>query len=223
MSTVQLRRPQKLDTIGDQVLSHIRDRILSGQLAAGARIDQNALAADLGISIIPVREALRQLEAEGLIEKRPYRGAFVTELSLSELLDIYTIREELEDLAARLAVSRMTPETLAALEALLADMAMATAAGDRDALFDLNGAFHFTIYTASGNAILCQMIESLWERSTVFRRRFTFMPERAERSLAEHREILEACRRGDIDAVGAAVRRNVAATTEAIARSDRRP
>ena len=216
MSVTPLHKPPKLSTIGDQTLNHIRNQILSGQLTAGARIDQNAIAMELGVSIIPVRESIRQLEAEGLIEKRPYRGAFVAELSLTELLDIYAIREKLEELAAQLAVARMTPETLTTLDALIVEMETATASGDRAALFDLNGAFHFAIYTASQNAILCQLIEGLWERSTVYRRRFTFMPERATQSLAEHREIFEACRSGDAAAAGQAVRRNVAATTRAI-------
>ena len=221
MSATPLQKPLKLGTIGDQVLNHIRNQILSGELATGTRIDQNAIASELGVSIIPVRESLRQLEAEGLIEKRPYRGAFVAELSLTELLDIYAIREELEELAARLAVKRMTPETLTNLNALIVEMQTATAAGDRASLFDLNGAFHFAIYTASENAILCQIIEGLWERSTVYRRRFTFMPGRAAQSLAEHKQILDACRRGDADAAGEAVRRNVAATTRAISESNK--
>src|SRR6185437_616862 len=175
-----------------------------------------------GVSIIPVRESLRQLEAEGLVEKRPYRGAFVAELSMTELMDIYVTREALEDLATRLAVVRMTPETLDNLESLIAEMESATAAGDRAALFDLNASFHFTLYTASQNTILCQLIESLWDRSTVYRRRFTFMPERAGRALAEHQEILAACRRGDEEAAGRAVRENVAQTTRAISEERRR-
>ena len=105
------------------------------------------------------------------------------------------------------------------LEALIADMESATESGDRSALFDLNGAFHFTLYTASQNTILCQLIEGLWERSTVYRRRFTFMPERAQQALAEHKQILDACRRGDAEAAGKAVRLNVAQTTKAIAES----
>lgn len=219
MSVTPLQKPVRLSTIGDQTINHIRNQILSGQLAAGTRIDQNAIATELGVSIIPVRESIRQLEAEGLIEKRPYRGAFVAELSLTELLDIYAVREKLEELAAQLAAARMTPAILTSLDALIVEMETATASGDRVALFDLNGAFHFAIYGASQNAILCQLIEGLWERSTVYRRRFTFMPERAAQSLAEHKQILDACRRGDAQAAGEAVRRNVAATTRAISES----
>jgi len=219
MSVVPISRSRKVESVGGQVLEYIRDAILSGRLAAGTRIDQHAIADELGVSIIPVRESLRQLEAEGLIEKRPYRGAFVSTLSLTELMDIYVTREALEELAARIAVQRMTPEALANLDSLLAEMENATALGDRSALFDLNGAFHFTLYTASQNTILCQLIESLWERSTVYRRRFTFMPERAAQALAEHREILDACHRGDADAAGRAVRVNVAQTTKAISGS----
>ena len=218
MSVVPIPR-RKVETVGDQVLEHIRDAILSGRLAAGTRIDQRALTDELGVSIIPVRESLRQLEAEGLIEKRPYRGAFVSDLSLTELVDIYVTREALEELAARLAVEKMTPDVLRNLEGLLVEMENATAQADRGALFDLNGAFHFTLYTASQNAILCQLIESLWERSTVYRRRFTFMPERAEQALAEHKRILDACRRGDAAAAASAVRLNVGQTRKAISES----
>ena len=219
MNVVPIPRPRRIESIGDQVLDHIRSAILSGQLAAGSRIDQHAIADELGVSIIPVRESIRQLEAEGLVEKRPYRGAFVAVLSMTELVDIYVAREALEELAARIAVERMTPDVLANLESLLAEMEAATEAGDRSALFDLNGAFHFTLYTASQNKILCQLIEGLWERSTVYRRRFTFMPERAQQALAEHRLILDACRRGDVAAAGEAVRINVAQTRKAISES----
>jgi DNA-binding GntR family transcriptional regulator len=221
MSVIALRSTKKLDSIGAQVLSHIRQQILSGELSAGKRIDQNAIAAELGVSIIPVRESIRQLEAEGLIEKLPNRGVFVTELSLTELLDIYAVREELEVLATRLAVVRMTPETIERLEALVGQMDAATKDGDRAALFDLNSDFHFEIYNASQNAILCQLIEGLWDRSTVYRRRFTFMPDRAAQALAEHRQILEACRRRDPNDAGEAVRRNVKGTTIAITNSVR--
>ncbi len=216
---VPIPKSRRVESVGDQVLEHIRSAILSGQLAAGTRIDQRAIADELGVSIIPVRESIRQLEAEGLIEKRPYRGAFVTVLSMTELVDIYVAREALEELAARIAVERMTPDVVASLEALLAEMESATESGDRSALFDLNGAFHFTLYTASQNKILCQLIEGLWERSTVYRRRFTFMPERAQQALAEHKQILAACRRGDADAAGRAVRLNVAQTKKAISES----
>jgi DNA-binding GntR family transcriptional regulator len=222
MSVTPMQRTKRLETVAEQVLDHIREAILSGRLAAGTRIDQHAIAGELGISIIPVRESLRQLEAEGLIEKRPYRGAFVAELSMTELMDIYVTRESLEELATRLAVERMTPETLESLDKLIEEMSQATKGGDRAALFDLNASFHFTLYTASRNAILCQIIESLWDRSTVYRRRFTFMPERAGQALAEHREILAACRRGDAATAGAAVRANVAQTTKAISEEWRR-
>ena len=93
--------------------------------------------------------------------------------------------------------------------------------GDRAALFNLNSDFHFEIYAASQNAILCQLIEGLWDRSTVYRRRFTFMPDRAAQALAEHRQILESCRRRDANDASEAVRRNVKATTIAITDSVR--
>jgi len=222
MATSTLSRKRRVGTVSSQVLDYIRDGILSGQFPAGFRLDQQAIAEELGVSIIPVRESLRQLEAEGLVQSQPYRGSYVAELSLADLRDIYITRETLEALAAQLAVSHMTAETLRLLEALFSQMEQATDAMDLNALFELNRSFHFTIYTSSQNGILVQLIESLWDRSTVYRRIYTFMPERAPLALEEHKRILKACQDRDPVAAGQAVRENVSQTTRAIiARSEK--
>lgn len=208
--------PRRVETVSQQVLEHIRDGIFTGRFPVGYRIDQQSVADELGVSVIPVRECLRQLEAEGLVENQPYRGSFVKSLSLTELRDIYVTRETLEELAARLAVERLTPETLLSLESHIAEMERATEDTDLDALFALNRSFHFTLYAASKNAILLELIEGLWDRSTIYRRMFTFMPERAKQALEEHRRILAACHAGDAQRAGQATRDNVAHTTRAI-------
>ena len=216
MRVNSLTKRRRVETVSQQVLEHIRDGIFTGRFAAGFRIDQQSVADELGVSVIPVRECLRQLEAEGLVENQPYRGVYVKSLSLTELRDIYVTRETLEELAARLAVERMTPETLHSLESYIAAMERATEDTDLDALFALNRSFHFTLYSASQNSILLELIEGLWDRSTIYRRMFTFMPERAKQALEEHKCIFAACHEGDAQRAGHATRENVAHTTRAI-------
>lgn len=198
------------------VVNAIRKGILAGDYPAGSKLDQQLLAEELGVSLIPIREGLRQLEAEGLIRLVPRRGAFVAELSIAELKEIYLIREVLEGLAAELAVLNLGPSTFHQLESLLGQMEEATAEQDFGRLLELNRAFHFTIYEAAGRPILLQMIVSLWDRSALYRHVYTYLPERAPQALAEHKEIYQASRQGDAQWAHQAVRKNVRQTVEGI-------
>ena len=200
-------------TVTDYVVNSIRERILSGYYPAGARLDQQTLVEDLGVSLIPVRESLRQLEVEGLVQIHPHRGAFVAGLSITDLKEIYLVREVLEETAAQLAVPRLTAEKLDNLAALIEKMENATQANDYPRLFDLNRAFHFTIYEACQISLLIQMISGLWDRSRRYRQLYTHLPQRAAQALLEHKAIYAACQAGDPYAAGAAIRDNVRQTT----------
>jgi DNA-binding GntR family transcriptional regulator len=203
-------------TVTDYVVNSIRERILAGYYAAGARLDQQTLIEDLGASLIPVRESLRQLEVEGLVQIHPHRGAFVAELSIAKLKEIYLIREVLEETAAQLAVPNLSVQQLDDLAALIEKMERATGANDYAQLFDLNRAFHFTLYETSGNSLLIQMISGLWDRSRRYRQLYTHLPKRASQALVEHKEIYNACIAGDNILAGKAVRNNVRQTTVGI-------
>jgi DNA-binding GntR family transcriptional regulator len=198
------------------VLDTIRDGILVGRYALGSRLDQQALADELGVSIIPVRESLRQLEAEGLVSIYPRRGAYVTELSVEELKEVYEIREVLEELATQLAVPNLAAPDLEQLRAIIKDMKGATVAQDFPQLLELNRSFHFLIYGASGRPLLLQMISGLWDRSSLYRRLYVYLPERAPQALAEHNEIYTACQAGDAIQAGRAVRENIRQTVKGI-------
>ena len=200
-------------TVTDQVYEQVRERIRSGSLEPGARIDQNALARTFGTSIVPVREALARLRADGLVRLVPHRGAFVESISPKELLDIYSTREILEEQAARLAAPNLTDDDLARLHQLLDDMENATRRHDYEILFTLNRTFHFTIYAASGRRHLLQIIRQLWDQGDRYRRIYTELPERALHGLDEHRAIIEACRRRDPAATGYSVRHHIHQTT----------
>lgn len=203
-------------TVSNYVLNKIREYILTGRYPAGSKLDQKALATELGVSLIPVREALRRLEAEGFVLILPHRGAFVAELSIGELKEIYLIRENLEGLATELAVSNLSSETLEQLEALFLEMDRATAARDFGKLLDLNKSFHFLIYDSSERPLLTQMISGLWDRSSRYRYIYTYLPERQIQALGEHKEIYDACLRGETARAAQAVRNNVRQTVEGI-------
>jgi DNA-binding GntR family transcriptional regulator len=213
MTQNQTLRPQ---TIVDYVLTAIRGGILTGRYSPGSKLDQQTLADELGVSIIPVRESLRQLEVEGFVRIHSRRGAFVAELSVAELKEIYLIRETLEELATLLAVPLLTPAGLEQLNTILEEMAEATRQQDFAKLLDLNRLFHFTIYEASQRPLLLQMVTTLWDRSSLYRRWYTYLPERAEQALIEHRHILAACQRGEARAAGEAIRYNIRQTTAGI-------
>jgi len=198
------------------VLDSIRNNILNGYYPLGSRLDQKAIAEDLGVSLVPVREALRMLEGEGFVNINPRRGAFVTDISAEELEELYMIRAELEDLATRRAVPNLTPAQLTELANIIEQMEEATNEQDYARLMELNQAFHFTIYNASNLRLLSEMMPSLWNRSRLYRRVFTYLPERAVQALQEHKEIYNACRAGDSESAGKAVRRNIHQTVSAL-------
>ena len=198
------------------VLDSIRDGILKGYFPLGSRFDQKAIAEDLGVSLVPVREALRMLEGEGFVTINPRRGAFVTDISAAELEELYMIRAELEELAARRAVPNLKPDQVVELAGIIERMEEATGAQDFAHLMALNQTFHFTLYNASNLRLLLDMMASLWNRSSLYRRVFTYLPGRAVQALQEHKEIYDACLAGDSEAAGRAVRRNIHQTVIAL-------
>ncbi len=161
------------DAISRSVLAdHVKDRllqdILAGRYPPEARIVETSLARELGISQAPVREALRGLEALGLVEILPFRGARVRRPAISELLEAYTVRFELEALGARLGVPRMSDADLADLEGLGEAMQAAAAAGDRHAVAVADAAFHARLLHLAGNATL----ERVWRSLEPFSRTY---------------------------------------------------
>jgi DNA-binding GntR family transcriptional regulator len=204
--------PQR--TITEQVLARLRDLILEGALAPGSRIDQAQLAQRFGVSMVPVREALARLQSSGLVRIVPHRGVFVEALSAEELVDIYHVREVLEEQAARLAAPNLTDADIAALEALDRQMVVTADAGDFETFLQINREFHFVIYRAARRRYLLQTIEQLWDQSTRYRRlQLHAIPERARASLFETQAIVAAGRRRDAEALGYMVRYKVHQTT----------
>ena len=184
-------------TLGERVYDLLREDILSGHLGPGAELSEVALAERLGVSRGPVREALGRLSAQGLVTIQPRRGAYVSVLTRQEFLEAYQVREVLEALAARLAVTSLRPEDLAELEALQGEMLQAARDKAVRSFFDANHRFHLRLVSLSGNGRLIETHAQLTERMGRYMARSLSLRGNLERSLQEHREILDALRDRD--------------------------
>lgn len=176
------------------VANRLREAILRGDLVPGERLDENALAAALGVSRTPIRSALRALAAESLVELHPHRGAIVNELSPDELNEVYLVRVILEGTAARLAAPRMDDERIAVLAALVEEL---DATDEPEQWLAINNQFHATIYQAANRPRMLSIIEYVRNISTPYIRQFVELREHMESSRDDHRRILEACRKRD--------------------------
>lgn len=206
------RGPQR--TITEQILTQIRDMIMDGTLLPGSRIDQAELTERFAVSLVPVREALARLQSSGLVRIVPHRGVFVAELSAEELVDIYGMREVLEEYAARLAADHLTASHVVQLEQLLREQEVAADAAEFTTFLDLNRQFHFVIYRAAQRPHLLETITQLWDRSQRYRHlQLHAFPNRARQSLGESQAIITASRRRDRDALGMMVRYKIHQTS----------
>ncbi|MER8235020.1 GntR family transcriptional regulator [Streptomyces sp. NPDC101490] len=197
-SAVQRRRPQ---TAQQFVLEELRRAITSGELSPGGQIRQDALAARFEVSRVPLREALKALEAEGLVVHHVHRGYFVAELSLGDLEEIYRIRELLETEAVRRAVRRLPDGIVATLEGVQRRVERAAEEGDVSTMGAENRLFHFTLIEASGMPRLVRLITTLWDSTDAYRALYYTQGPHRKRAVREHRAVISALRQGDEDAV----------------------
>lgn len=209
MATLTLPR-----TVKEQLADHLRDEIVRGTFEPGERLRLEDVAARFDVSTMPVREALRDLESEGLVTIYPHRGAVVTELTAEDLQDIYDIRATLEAMATRLAVPRMTETNCEELEHIVGQMDAQL--GHVAALVKLNHQFHSTLYATSGRRHLCELNRALRYRTQHYLH--AYIDDLGSMALAqgEHRAILEACQDGDAERAAALVEEHVAEVGRAI-------
>jgi DNA-binding GntR family transcriptional regulator len=203
-------------TVKEALVETLRDEIIQGDHAPGQYLRLEEIAARFDVSTMPVREALRDLEAEGLVTSFPHRGAIVTQLSADELQDIYDIRVTLEEMATRLAVPLLTKTDLSELTSLVEQME--NHLSDVVAVVRLNHQFHLTLYAASGRRHLCELNRMLRYRVQHYLHVFIVESElgHSSRTQGEHRAILEACKRGDAEGAAALMREHVAQVGHAI-------
>jgi len=204
--------PLQIESVVDQVYAVVRARILSGALPAGSRLPQNALAAELGVSRTPLREALRRLSTEGLVVFEANRGATVAQQDLSDMLHAWRARLVLEPAAARLAAEVRAPDALERMRRAVAQQRRV--ADDVAESFAVNREFHVALVATAGNPHLEQFSRMLW-LTQIGAPIFTAQAAgRAEDVLAwadQHERILTAVERGWVGAAERLTREHVAA------------
>jgi DNA-binding GntR family transcriptional regulator len=177
--------------------THLESAILTGELKPRERLVEQDLAERLGMSRTPIREALRRLEDRGMVRILPHRGAIVSDISPADVENIYAVRCHLEMLASRLAVGRIRAEGMDRVAELEAAHASVVAGGDVRALMLANDHFHDSIYVAAENPCLFELIQQLRRQVHAVRFNAWSQPDRIARSLAEHRQMVQALRRRD--------------------------
>lgn len=203
---MELRRSQTLVSICEAEIARL---ILEGELGRGERINEVALAARLGVSRGPLREACRSLAQAGLLEVQINRGFFIRKHDRKDVVDLYDLRAGLMRMAGELAAQRIADADLRRLRDLLAAMDAARAGMDTDRFRELNTEFHAVLVTASDNRRLQQMYDGLARELRLFRRRGIASAEAMDASGREHRAIVEAIADRDPARAGAAMAHHI--------------
>jgi len=175
----------------------IEEDIVTGFYKPGERLDETTLAARYQVSRTPIREALKQLSATGVVKILPHRGAFVHEITLPEMIGMFEVMAELEGMCARLAARRISARQLEELSTAQAECVAALQKGETDDYYYANERFHLLLYSASGNAFLSTTAATLHKRLKPYRRLQLRVPGRLERSAAEHDDVIAALRARD--------------------------
>lgn len=187
----------------------LEDDIAVGLYPPGTRLDEVSLAKRFSVSRTPIREALIELSASGLVEIRPRRGAFVREIGIPRLIKMFEVMAELEAMCARLASRRMDAAERAVLFEAHERCAAAARAGDPDAYYIANEAFHDAIYAGSGNGFLAEQARELKNRLKPYRRLQLRVRNRVGNSLAEHQAIVDAIQAGNDDEAARVLRSHI--------------
>jgi DNA-binding GntR family transcriptional regulator len=183
------------------VLAQLRQAIATGELAPGQQVVQESLAAQFGVSRVPLREALQVLEGEGQVVHEPNRGYFITELSMSDLVEVYRLRALLEAEAVRTGLANLTSDDIDELQSLLCLVDQAADASDVSAMIAANRRFHFLLFEAAALPRLTRMIASLWDATEVYRSVYYGADLNRERVSDEHSRIMTAITSGDVESV----------------------
>lgn len=180
----------------DWVFQVLRAAIVRGVLPGNMPLRQDEISAALNVSHIPVREAFRQLEAQGLVRIYPNRGALVTKLTLDEMENYIDVRALLEVGALRMAIPLMTQGTIDTAQAILNEETDETRA---NRLEEINSCFHFTLYEPAQNQVLFRLIDQMHANVDRYIRSYYIDPVPYEESKVQHAALLEACKKRDID------------------------
>ncbi len=185
------------ETKSNLIYQQMKRDITNGRYKPQQRIVISQVAKEFGTSEIPIREAIRLLEADGLIKNTPYVGAVVTNFDLEDLKKIFQVRTILEGWATRVAVQKIGKKDLELLGRIVSDMEKALHKRQYQAVADLNKEFHRNLYALAGNEYLERMIFELWDFAVRSRAVFALVPKRAQQAIQEHQKILRALEKRD--------------------------
>ena len=201
-------------SLEESVFLKLQDEILSGTLVRGETLTEASITSRLGTSRTPVRAALARLAEEGLVELSPNRGAVVLGVTSEDLVDIYKMRMRLEGLASREAAKKISDEDKKLLTDSVELSEFYIRKKDAEKLKELDSEFHDIIYRASGNRALNKTLSELHRNITAYRKMSLAAPGRLERSVGEHREILEAIEAHDAEMADRLTSEHIAAALE---------
>jgi DNA-binding GntR family transcriptional regulator len=204
-----LKRPR---TLTEQAADAIRARIVSGDFQLGEALSEITLAAELGVSKTPVREAFLQLKNEGLVEIQPQRGTFVFQMTSEQILQLSAFRELLEVEALRIAMRSNATALGDALHRIVASMTDAVAAGDSRLYRQIDNDFHQDIIVACGNSFIESAYSGIAFRVQALRNRLSLQPDQNNRSLDEHRQLANIVKAGDAEAAAKMLLDHIRAT-----------
>jgi len=205
-----------VNSIAHEVTHQVREMIRTGAIEEGSRISEKQLGEAMGVSRTPVREALRVLAAEGLIELVPRKGAFVTKPRFEDVRDMFEVMSLLEGLCARVAAEKMSASALAQLEALHQELEEHYQRRDREAYLQCNHRYHTYVQKIAGNRILSEVLDSMRQKFLLYRFRQLSQPERFDQSIQEHRALLEAFRQRDSEQAQRLMRHHLMQQCEAL-------
>ncbi len=190
---------EKSKSLEEQVYSRLEEEILCGLHKKGESLTEISLSERLGVSRTPVRSALHRLADDGLVEIIPNKGAVVIGITINDLIDTYRIRMRLEGLASSMAAGKLTEEDKKALEESVELAEFYMKKQDAEHLKELDTDFHSTIFRASGNRMLYRILSELHRNIRTYRKLSLTVPGRLEKTMNEHREILNALIEGDAE------------------------
>jgi DNA-binding GntR family transcriptional regulator len=206
------------NTSSDYVYNQLRGRIIDKSLKPGQRLPEVKIATEMGVSRTPVREALRRLSAEGLVRVIPNSGARVSSPTASEMESAYAVREYLESLSVNLACKNgLDRRTMERMEEILSEEETAFNERNLDAFLDGNNSFHRLLAEASRNSVLSEYIDNIMLRTNVYILFYDPFNEKENYSTSEHRAILRAIAKRDIDGAERLIREHLSHSHKALA------
>ena len=192
----------------EEAYHQIKEKIITLDLAPASVIDEQALMKDLGLGRTPIREALKRLDAEGLVNIAPRRGMFVADISITDLQEIFEVRIVMAGFCARLAARRITPRQIAQMEAVLQDLEHLQS-GDSIALMDIDKRFQRLLYQAAGNKFLSDAMERLYDSSLRLWHLVLHRLGDVRDSIEQHHQVLEALKARDEELAEALIHQHI--------------